>query len=500
MKGFDRHFRKRAETQQELSARLPVHRLTLAFPSALEKPFLERYRSDILPMQRLALLSGAMLYALFAVLDVLIVPGQVRTLWTIRFAVVCPLLLGCFCFSFSSIFKRHSQVLLAVVIAIAAMGIIVMGAVVPSPANYLYYAGLFLVFFYLYTFSGVLFTHAAVTGLLIVFAYEIVAFWVIHTPFYILTNNNFFFISASCLGMLACYSLEKSTRRNFYLDHLLEKERAKVVEANLVLERKVEERSRQLEKTCKQLVHSEKLATAGLLAASIVHEFGSPIFAIRNFLQNMQTEKIAEEDKNFIALAVEECDRLRTLLGSLRDFHRPTSGRKEAVDLHKILDDIILLCSRRLQAASVELHRQYDPELPELWVVKDQIKQVALNLLANAIDAVTNEEGGRVSITTEVQADAVVVHFEDNGQGIAPHLKDRIFEPFVSNKAAKIGTGLGLAIAYGIVRSHGGSIEAENRETAGARFSVTLPRGEKSPIVEPLFPFQSNIDKTDSES
>lgn len=480
MRQFDKPPLGTGERSQENSERLPLHPLTLAYPPSLEKPFLDKYLADVLPVQRIALLSGALLYALFAILDELVVPGQLKTLWTIRFGIVCPSLLACFLFSFSSSYKRYSQVLLPLVITGAGLGIIVMAAEVSAPANYLYYAGLFLVFFYLYTFSGVLFPRAAISGLVIVVAYEIVAIWVIHTPFFILTSNNFFFISASCLGVLACYSLEKGARRNFYLGHLLEQERAKVAEANRELARKVEERSRELEKTHRQLIHSEKLATAGMLAASIVHEFGSPIFAIRNFLENLQQSGVPAEDRAFAALAVEECGRLSTLLGSLRDFHRPTSGRKEEVELGRLLDDIVLLCGNRLQSGAIALEKHYGSGLPRIKAVRDQIKQVALNLLTNAIDAVSEKDGGRrVKIGIEAVPESVAISFEDNGEGIEPHLMDRIFEPFVSSKDAKIGTGLGLAIAYGIVRAHGGTIEAANNEGPGARFRVTLPLEEK---------------------
>lgn len=474
-----------SEAAQGNSERLPVHPVTLFFPPVLEKPFRDKYLADVLPMQRVALLSGALLYALFAILDELVVPGQLKILWLIRFAIVSPLLIACFCLSFSAAFRRYSQVLMPLVIAVAGLGVIAMAVEVPAPANYLYYAGLFLVIFYLYTFSGVLFTHAVVAGLFIVFAYEIVAIWVIRTPFYILTSNNFFFISASCLGMLVCYSLEKGTRRNFYLAHLLEQERAKVTAVNLDLARQVEDRGRELEKTHRQLVHSEKLATAGLLAASIVHEFGSPIFAIRNFLENLQQSAIPAEDRTFAALAVDECNRLSTLLGSLRDFHRPTSGRKEEVELDQLLDDIVMLCGNRLQSSAITLEKHYGAGLPCIKAVRDQLKQVALNLLTNAIDAVSAKKGNRrVKIGAEVLPETVVISFEDNGEGIAPHLKERIFEPFVSNKDAKIGTGLGLAIAYGIVRAHGGTIEAANNDGPGACFKVALPHCAKEVEME----------------
>ncbi len=230
-----------------------VNLLTLSFPGKLEQAFQEDHFQESLRHVRIALLLGIFFYAIFGLLDVWIVPEAKQKLWFIRYALVCPLILAVFLFSYSSYFKRYMQLSIASVILAAGLGIIAMILIAPSPGNYLYYAGLILVFIYGYTFFKLRFIWATLAGLMIVIAYEIAAIWLSQTPIPVLVNNNFFFLSGNIFGMFACYSIELYSRKDFIQARLLEAEREKVDTANRELEKRVEERTAQLVKTNEEL-------------------------------------------------------------------------------------------------------------------------------------------------------------------------------------------------------------------------------------------------------
>jgi hypothetical protein len=186
---------------------MKLHPLTLKFSgesSKLEAPFLCDYSRVSLPQVRISLILGALTYSAFGILDAILMPEQKYTMWLIRFVIVCPVLFGTLLASFFKSFERYMQPILAVAYLLAGGGIIGMIVIAPIPINYSYYAGLMLVFTWGYTFIRIRFIWASLAGWLQVMLYEIVAIWICPTPFNVLLGNNFFFISANTIGMLAC--------------------------------------------------------------------------------------------------------------------------------------------------------------------------------------------------------------------------------------------------------------------------------------------------------
>ncbi len=244
------------------------------------------------------------------------------------------------------------------------------------------------------------------------------------------------------------------------------------------LEELVEERNQELKKTYDQLTHSTKLSAIGRLSASIAHEFNNPIFGIKYMLElinrNAGEKESAEETKKFSGMAMRECDRMAELIEKLRDFHRPSSGERAIIDVNKTIDDVILLTTKKLQSKHIKLIKDYSSNLPRITAVPDQIKQVMLNLISNAEQAITDENNGRIKIRTDVLNESVYIHVDDNGSGIKPSDIKNVFDPFFSTKAVK-GTGLGLSISYGIVKDHGGEISVKSNLGEGATFTVMLP-------------------------
>ncbi|MBN2416607.1 sensor histidine kinase [bacterium] len=230
------------EEQNEIG----INRLTLAFPRELEIPFLADYAGRSLRPLRVGFALSILLYALFGLLDYLLVPEQVRVFWFIRYALVCPFLAGIFLFSYAPRFHRYMQPAVALSWLVAGLGILAMIVLAPPPVRYSYYVGLILVFICGYTFVRARFIYATISGWSIVVLYEIVLLVIHETPLEIIINNNFFFISANILGMAACYLLELYARRDFYLEKKLEEERERVAELNRTLETRIAERTRQI--------------------------------------------------------------------------------------------------------------------------------------------------------------------------------------------------------------------------------------------------------------
>jgi PAS domain S-box-containing protein len=220
--------------------------LTLSFEKGVEKTFQEEYYRKSIRHVRAAILLAMVYYATFGILDALLVPEEKHWLWLIRYAGFCPFAFAVYLFSFSKYFERYMQPAIAAVVLSAGIGIIGMILIAPSFGRYAYYAGLILVFMYGYTFFKLRFVYATIAGFTIVIGYEIAAIWLSETPFPVIVNNNFFFLGGNIIGMLACYSIELSARRDFFQAQLLQREREKVDASNRELEKQVNKRTWEL--------------------------------------------------------------------------------------------------------------------------------------------------------------------------------------------------------------------------------------------------------------
>lgn len=241
------------------------------------------------------------------------------------------------------------------------------------------------------------------------------------------------------------------------------------------LERRVEQRTLELQETQKQFLHAEKLSAIGKLSASIAHEFNNPLQGILSVLKGVKKRAILEEeDGQLLDAAINESDRIKDLIRGLQDFNRPSSGRKAVMDVPQSLDSLLLLHKSDFYGKQISVVRNYAENLPYILAVPDQIKQVFLNLITNAADA-CDKSGGVITVSTWREDDRMAVAIKDNGVGIKPEDMERIFQPFYTTKAEVKGTGLGLSISYGIVKKHHGEIRVESRPGEGATFTVMLP-------------------------
>jgi signal transduction histidine kinase len=243
---------------------------------------------------------------------------------------------------------------------------------------------------------------------------------------------------------------------------------------NAELDHRVKERTQALEKSHRQLLHSEKLSAVGQLSASIAHEFNNPLQGIMNVLSGVHDRVQAdEEDAMLLELALKECHRIKDLIVQLQSFNRPTTGRISFIDLHELIDAMLLLTREDFRMKGIAIKKEYAENMPHIQGVDDLLKQVILNLLTNAADAC--EGGGTISISTTVLDKKIAFRIQDSGKGISAKDLPHIFEPFFSTKPQVKGVGLGLSVSYGIIKSHNGRIEVNSQEGKGAVFTVTLP-------------------------
>jgi len=229
------------------------------------------------------------------------------------------------------------------------------------------------------------------------------------------------------------------------------------------------------------LFDSEKLAATGRLAASIAHELNNPLEAIQNSLYVL-VERIPEDhpDRPFVEIARKETARMSRILREMLGFYRPKLEMVET-NVNQLVEEAESLLQKRLRDRGVKLDKRLDPELPAIRASSDQIKQVILNLMLNAADAMP--DGGVATVTTTLIGGAriglpsgrsVQIQMRDTGVGIPEEHLQRVFEPFFSTKGAK-GSGLGLWVSSGIVQAHGGSLQVRSVTGRGTVFTIVLP-------------------------
>jgi PAS domain S-box-containing protein len=230
-----------------------------------------------------------------------------------------------------------------------------------------------------------------------------------------------------------------------------------------------------------QLFESEKLAAVGRLAASIAHEVNNPLEAIKNSLYLMQTGKDAEKNARFLEIARKETERVSHIIRQMLGFAR-RSGEVGWVDVNQLLEETLVLLEKKLKQSGVRVVSELDTGLPPVRARADQLRQVFLNLLLNAQQAI--EGGGQINVSTSRYGQSiqpsVMIQISDSGVGISPDELTRIFEPFFSTR--KKGTGLGLWVTQDIVRQHGGRIDVTSERGKGTTFTIMLL--VDSPILE----------------
>ena len=241
---------------------------------------------------------------------------------------------------------------------------------------------------------------------------------------------------------------------------------------NEELETEIERATEELRQTEKELAHREKLAALGEMAASVAHEMRNPMTALRGFAQRMH-RRMPETDPNrkYTGIIIEEVDRLARLIRDVLDYARLPEPELQMHNINELIQGWLDLIKEDLGRHNIILTTTFG-ELPLFQFDAEQIKQVFLNIVSNAIHAMQNN-GGTLTITTAVESNNAELTITDTGSGIWPEIMKDIFNPFFTTKSG--GTGLGLSIAHRILEDHGGDIKVQSQVGQGAEFTVILP-------------------------
>jgi len=239
----------------------------------------------------------------------------------------------------------------------------------------------------------------------------------------------------------------------------------------------------EMEDSYEQLLHSERLASVGRIAAGVVHEINNPLSVLSGKLQllieNCTDNIQLEEYEKLLHLS---CRIEKTVYGLL-SFSRQKDMELNNVNINTVIEDSISLVERQMTTRGIKIVKKYGVRLPLVKISVSQMQQVFLNIIMNAFDSMV--DNGILTICTKISDDGENIHmvFEDTGSGVSSKDIDKIFEPFFTTKDPHKGTGLGLSISYGIVKNHKGEIKVESREGKGTIFTVSLPVNTRTLIT-----------------
>ena len=234
------------------------------------------------------------------------------------------------------------------------------------------------------------------------------------------------------------------------------------------------EMERKLRETQEQLLQSEKLASMGRLTSQIAHELNNPLYGIMNTLELMKTEVSPQSKRRkILEMALSETVRLADMLRKMLSFSKPDEERKQITDINTILDELLLLHDKQLREHDINISSSFVKGEVHVYASKNQLRQVFLNMISNARDAMP--EGGILSVSTKLEGSNVLIEVSDNGTGIKEENIDKIFDTFFTTKGSVKGVGLGLSVCYGFIKDHGGDIKVESQYGSGTTFTTILP-------------------------
>lgn len=278
----------------------------------------------------------------------------------------------------------------------------------------------------------------------------------------------------SMLQIFAARAAAELERRQY--EKKLKEAKKEISEWNKELEMRVREKTEELLKSEAQLIQAEKLSSLGQLAAGAAHELNSPLTGLISMTRNYRdnAEKDSEEYRHF-SLMYKACEYMAKIVNDFKTFSSKSKGDHTECNLTEIIESSLSLVTNELKLKNIQLNKELADELPDVKGDKTELQQVVLNIITNAVDAMT--DNGRLIIRTGISRDdnSVMIEFIDNGCGIRKKYINKVFEPFFTTKAHGKGTGLGLSVSYAIINNHGGKITVESEIGKETKFTVSLP-------------------------
>jgi signal transduction histidine kinase len=225
-----------------------------------------------------------------------------------------------------------------------------------------------------------------------------------------------------------------------------------------------------------QMAQSEQLLTIGRMISGVAHELNNPLATVMAVAQRLQELPVGDAVRDKLSVIDAEAGRCRSIVGDLLQLVRPGSSEERLVDLNEIVSTVLHLFGHQLGPGDMEVRRRLGHDLPPVLGREQALRQVFVNLVANAHQAMKDTSGaGVLTVTTRREGDRVIAEIQDDGPGISLKNQKRIFEPFFTTKEVGKGTGLGLSIAFTTVQQHGGELSVRSAPGEGATFCVDLP-------------------------
>ncbi len=243
----------------------------------------------------------------------------------------------------------------------------------------------------------------------------------------------------------------------------------------------LEQANKELQNNRDEMIRTEKLASIGKLSAGLAHEIGNPLGIIQGYVDLLAEDSLTgQERKEFSEKITKELDRINSLIRNLLDLSRAqTSSPAKPTDIHKLLHDVIDTTKVRKTSIAMEYTTDFTAEDKNVLIDSDGLRQVFLNCIFNAIDAIEEKKAiqlGEIKLATKNKLEHTIeIIIADNGIGLESQHFDSIFDPFFTTKDVGKGTGLGLAVTHNLIKNAGGSISFSSQRDVGSTITITLP-------------------------
>jgi len=245
----------------------------------------------------------------------------------------------------------------------------------------------------------------------------------------------------------------------------------------------LERANRELKETQAQLIQTEKLSSLGRLAAGVAHELNNPLTGVMTFSHLLLKNAKDEADRKDLEVIVRETTRCREIIKGILDFARETPPQRKPCQVNDVIEKALSILEHQSLFHNIQIERNLNEKLPQIWIDENQIEQVLMNMALNAAEAMNGQGILAISSSLNQRDDCVEILVVDTGTGISRENLNKIFDPFFTTKDPQKGTGLGLSVSYGIIQKHHGEILVESEVGKGTTFTIKLPvekRGDES--------------------
>jgi signal transduction histidine kinase len=430
-----------------------LHPISLSFTgqwSFLEEDFKNKNTSESLPRIRLALILAILLYAIFGLLDLRLVPEIREIFWFIRYILIIPASLFILYLTYKPLFLKWSQGFLIFVCYYGALGIIAMAAIADLSGTNGYYIGLILIFITIHNFLQIRFLWASFCTLAIVISYEVISYIFIKPERLVQMNIHFFFFSSALLCMAAGYINEKNLRHNYLLEYLFKKEQ---------------------EKTIKQ---KHKMELLGTISSGVAHDFNNMLTSLQGYTEL----SLNETNKDSPAFSYQNevlrvTQRAQKMTQEILSFSRTETEEKKIVNVKNIFSEVEKHITPFMDKS---IHFSWQDNSTGIVTSDEhQLHRILINLCTNAIQAMENT-GGELSLAGDDSPEGdLIIIIKDNGPGISKEVQKKIFESYFTTKKEGKGTGLGLFIVKEKVHLLGGTISLNSTPGEGTEFILSFP-------------------------